>query len=80
MESRKIITDSGLTVSEIEDLIEEWIFSERDRFILKRLLLDGICYEKISEEVGLSSRQTKVIASKAMKILADHIKSPKIHS
>lgn len=80
MESRKIITDSGLTVSEIEDLIEEWIFSERDRFILKRLLLDGICYEKISEEVGLSSRQTKVIASKAMKILANHIIAPKIHS
>lgn len=80
MESRKIIINSGLTVSEIEDLIEEWIFSERDRFILKRLLLDGICYERISEEVGLSSRQTKVIASKQMSILAKHINSPKLHS
>lgn len=45
-EYRKMITGSGMTVSEIEDLIEERIFSERDRFILKRLLLDGISYEQ----------------------------------
>ena len=58
MEYRKIITSSGMTVSALENLIEEWIFSERDRFILKRLLLDGISYEQISEEVGLSTRYT----------------------
>ena len=74
MEYRKMITRSGMTVSEIENLIEERIFSERDRFILKRLLLDGICYEQISEEVGLSTRYTKDVAAKAMKILIDHMK------
>lgn len=73
-EYRKMITGSGMTVSEIEDLIEERIFSERDRFILKRLLLDGISYEQISEEVGLSTRYTKAVASKAMKILIDCMK------
>lgn len=74
MEYRKIITSSGMTVSALENLIEEWIFSERDRFILKRLLLDGISYEQISEKVGLSTRYTKTVASNSMKILTDHIK------
>ena len=74
MEYRKMITGSGLTVSEIETLIEEWIFSERDRFILKRLLLDGISYEQISEEVGLSTRYTKTVAANSMKILSEHTK------
>ena len=35
-----------LSRSEVEHLIDEWIFSERDRAILKRRLLDGICYEE----------------------------------
>lgn len=74
MEYRKMITRSGMTVSEIENIIEERIFSERDRFILKRLLLDGISYEQISEEVGLSTRYTKDVAAKTMKILIDHMK------
>lgn len=74
MEYRKIITRSGMTVSETENLIEERIFSERDRFILKRLLLDGISYEQISEEVGLSTRYTKDVAAKSMRILIDHMK------
>ena len=69
-----MITRSGMTVSEIENIIEERIFSERDRFILKRLLLDGISYEQISEEVGLSTRYTKDVAAKTMKILVDHMK------
>lgn len=40
--------------SEVSDLIDEWIFSERDRAILKRRLLDGICYEPLAEEFDLS--------------------------
>ena len=74
MEYRKIIIYSGLSVYEIEDLIDSWIFSERDRYILKRVLLDRISYEKVSEEMGLSVRQTKRIASSGMMVLIDHIK------
>lgn len=78
MEYQKVIKDSGLSVYEIDDLIEKWIFSERDRYILKRILLDGICYEKVSEEIGMSVRQTKRIAISRMKILIEHIeKEPK---
>lgn len=40
-----------LSRPEIENLIDLWIFSERDRKILKRRLLDGIIYERLSEEL-----------------------------
>jgi hypothetical protein len=59
--------------SEIEKLIDEWIFSERDRAILKRRLLDGICYEPLAEEFALSVRQTKNIVYKGEKTLYSHI-------
>lgn len=58
--------------SQWEHLINEWIFSERDRYVLKRYLLDGICFEPLSEEVGLSVRQTKNIVYKTENILYKH--------
>ena len=57
-----IIPDISRT--DVEKLIDEWIFNERDRMILKRRLLDGICYEPLAEEFGLSVRQTKNIVYK----------------
>lgn len=62
-----------LSRSEISALIDEWIFSERDRNILKRRLLDGICYEPLAEEFDLSVRQIKEIVYKAQKALFDKI-------
>ena len=53
------------TNSQIAYLIDEYIHSERDRAILKRRLIDGICYEKLAEEFDLSIRQTKNIVYKA---------------
>ena len=50
--------------SQMEYLIDEWIFSERDRAILKRRLLDGICYEPLAEEFDMSVRQIKAIVYK----------------
>ena len=47
--------------SAVEHLIDEWIFKERDRQILKRRLLDGICYDQLAEEFSLSVRQVKNI-------------------
>lgn len=63
-----------MSISEWEKLIDERLFSERDRYIMKRLLLDDAKYELISEEVGLSTRYTKAIASKSIKTLIEHIK------
>lgn len=58
--------------SELEALIDEWIFNERDRNILKRRLLDGLTYEALSEEFGLSVRHTKNIVYKAEDKLFNH--------
>ena len=55
--------------SEIEHLIDEWIFNERDRAILKRRWLDGICYEPLAEEFDLSVRQVKNVVKKHEKVL-----------
>jgi RNA polymerase sigma factor (sigma-70 family) len=52
--------------SEWERLIDEWIFNERDRKILKRRLLDGITYEKIAEEFDMSDRQIRAIVKKSV--------------
>jgi 23S rRNA maturation-related 3'-5' exoribonuclease YhaM len=62
-----------LSRTEIERLIDEWIFSERDRMILKRRLLDGICYEPLAEEFNLSVRQIKNIVYKCEDRLFSHI-------
>jgi len=50
--------------SDMSRLIDEYIHSERDRAILKRRLLDGICYEPLAEEFDLSVRQVKNIVYK----------------
>lgn len=48
----------------ISNLIDEYIHSERDRKILKRRLIDGICYEPLADEFDLSVRQVKNIVYK----------------
>ena len=59
--------------SDIAKLINEWIKSERDRNILKRRLIDGICFEPLAEEFDLSVRQIKNIVYKAENQLFKHI-------
>lgn len=53
------------TNSEVAYLIDDLIHSERDRRILKRRLIDGICYEPLAEEFGLSVQRVKTIVYKA---------------
>ena len=62
-----------LSRSEWENLIDEYIFKERDRSILKRRLLDGVCFEPLAEEFDLSVQQTKTIVYKATEKLIKHI-------
>lgn len=62
-----------LSRSEWENLIDEYIFNERDRKILKRRLLDGVCFEPLAEEFDLSVQQTKTIVYKATEKLIKHI-------
>jgi len=64
---------TNVTNSEIDRLIDEWVHSERDRKILKRRLIDGICFEPLAEEFDMSVRQIKNIVYKAERQLFRHI-------
>lgn len=55
--------------SDVLKLIDERIHSERNRAILKRRLIDGICFEPLAEEFDLSVRQVKYIVYKGMEII-----------
>ena len=70
----KLQNNIDIPRSEWEKLIDEWIFSERDRAILKRRLLDGICYEPLAEEFNLSVQQTKHIVYRMQNKLFKKIK------
>lgn len=62
-----------LSRSQVEHLIDEWIFSERDRNILKRRLLDGLTFDQLAEEFDLSVRQVKNIVYKKGDMLYNHL-------
>lgn len=61
--------ETKLTRSYIEHLINEYVLNERDRKIVKRRLIDGIFFEPLAEEFGLSERQVKNIVYKYEKIM-----------
>ena len=67
------VSASELSRSQYEHLIDEWIFSERDRSIIKRRLLDGVTYERLAEEFDLSVRQTKTIVKKCSETIYRHV-------
>lgn len=56
--------DLDYSNSQIAAPIDEWIHSERDRLIMKRRLIDGVCFEPLAEEFGLSVVQVKRIVYK----------------
>ena len=62
--------------TQIETAIDEWIVgknAERDRKILKRRLVDGICFEPLAEEFDLSVIQIKRIVYKQEKKLLRYL-------
>lgn len=59
--------------TELNEAIDEWILNEKHRAILKRRLLDGICFEPLAEEFDMSPRQIKTIVYKAQEKLFRHL-------
>lgn len=57
----------------LEHLIDEWIRSERDRRIIKRRVIDGICFEPLSYEFDLSVRQVKNVVYDGYRAILPHI-------
>ena len=64
----------GYSRSTVSAAIDEWIFNERDRAILKRRLLDGIYYEPLAEEFGLSVDRIKQIVRNSESKLFKHLR------
>lgn len=61
------------TNSEISHVIDEFIHNQRNRNLLKRRYIDGICIEPLAEEFSLSVRQVKNIIYKNEKIIFKHL-------
>lgn len=62
-----------ITTSQVAAAIEEYIFSARDRAVLKRRLIDGICFEPLAEEFDMSVRQIKDIVYKGQDKVFRHL-------
>ena len=58
-----------MTNSQIRELIDEYVHSQRDREILKRRFIDGIKYEPLAEEYDLSRAQIVRIVKRNEMIL-----------
>ena len=62
--------------SELIYLINQWIIgsnAERNRKIIKRRLIDGICFEPLAEEFGLSVRYIKSVVYKCEDKIFSHL-------
>lgn len=62
MKKRNDFYKFGLTVQDVSLRIEQRVFSERDRRILKRIFIDDVTYEDLAEEFYLSTERIKKIA------------------
>ncbi|MBO6268467.1 MAG: hypothetical protein J6N19_04920 [Clostridium sp.] len=65
-------TPDGLSRTEIEKAIQEWIVgrhAERDRRIFARRILDGITYNELAYEFSLSPRQIANIVYRCESII-----------
>ena len=67
------MTFEDLSNIELSEQIDLWIRGERDRSIIKRRLIDRICYEPLAEEFDLSVSQIKKIVYKSEQRLYSHI-------
>ena len=63
----------NLSRSELQYLIDQWIFNERHWMILADRLFNGTTYERLAEKYDLSTQQVKNIVYKAMDRLEKHL-------
>lgn len=70
----KKINTIDLSRTEWENLIDEWIFNEKDRAILKRRLLDGLTFEQLANEFNYSTQNIQRIIYKGTARLFKKIK------
>jgi len=56
-----------------EQLIDEWIISERDRAVMKRRFSDRAKIEAIAEEFAMSERGINYILKRCIKTIEPHL-------
>ena len=69
----KNIERFDLSRTEWERLIDDWIFNQKHRDILKDRLLNGIPFEPLAEKYNLSETQVKNIVYRATEKLTKHL-------
>ena len=70
---RKNTEAYNLSRSELQHLIDQWIFNERHRLILSDRLFNGTTFERLAEKYDLSTQQVKNIVYKTMDRLEKHL-------
>lgn len=63
----------NLSRSDMQYLIDQWIFNERHRLILSDRIFNGTTYERLAEKYDLSTQQVKNIVYKSMDRLEKHL-------
>lgn len=63
-----------ITVSALRHNIDERIFSERDRTVLKRRYIDGLTYKEIADENYMSEKQIRRICKNNENIIYKGLK------
>ena len=66
------LSDLDIPRSEIEHLIEEYIYVARNKDIFYRKL-EGNTYEEVAEEFNLSTQQVKAIVKDCLNRISKHI-------
>ena len=70
---RKNTDRYNLSRSELQYLIDQWIFNERDRLIVADRLFRSATYEQLAEKYDMSDRQIKNIVYKSIDRLEKHM-------
>lgn len=73
--SKNILAESGLPISACRELIDQWIFNERNREIAKRRFLDGASFDDLAKEYEMSTRQAKNIVAECTETISNHLSS-----
>ena len=63
----------GFTNSRIDEVIEEYIHSARDREIMRRRLIDGETYQEIADSMMISARTVRAVTSKLRGRIFKHL-------
>lgn len=67
------LDEYDLSKEQVLELIDSYIFHERNRQILRRRLLDKVIFKDLAEEFCLSENQVKSVCYTAIQKLSSHI-------